>query len=411
MTTTLMTAIHGSVAPGFEEVEVQFNKNFSDRGELGAACAAYRRGKKVVDLWGGLRDARNNLPWEEDTLVLVFSTTKGVAAMAMLVAHSQGLFDLDEPVVSYWPEFAQQGKEHITMRQLLSHQAGLCAVDEPLSIGDLANLDALADILARQKPHWEPGARHGYHGITLGWYEGELIRRVDPKHRTLGRFFHDRIAEPLDLEFHIGTPSEVPESRIAVIKDFVPIQMLMHLNKMPWRFALAVMTPWSLTARSFSNPRLRRPSDWGKEPLRSVEIPAANGIGSARSIAKAYGIFASGSEQVGLRQDTRDALATPANPPSEGPLDQILRVNTSFSFGYMKPFPGFRFGSSDAAFGTPGMGGSFGYGDPATGIGFAYTPNRCGYHLWDDPREKALRDALHDCLTRLDDDPSIRSSR
>ncbi len=334
MTTTLMVTIHGSVAPGFEEVEDQFKKNFSERGELGAACAVYCKGRKVVDLWGGVRDASSGLPWEEDTLVLVFSTTKGMAAMAVAVAHSQGLFDLDEPVASYWPEFAEQGKEHITVRQLLSHQAGLCAIEEPLSIGDLASLDALADILARQKPHWEPGTRHGYHGITLGWYEGELIRRVDPNHRTLGQFFHDEIAKPLDLEFYIGTPSDVPESRIAVIKDFPAFQMLLHLNKMPWRFVLAVLNPWSLTARSFANPKMRRPSDWGSEPLRSIEIPAANGIGLARSIAEAYGAFACGGGELGLREDTLDALTTPATPPSEGSFDQVLRVNTSFSFGY-----------------------------------------------------------------------------
>ncbi len=401
--THLMATIHGSVAPGFEDVEAQFEKNFSERGELGAACAAYWKGREVVNLWGGVRDSKGSKPWGEDTLVLVFSTTKGMAAMAVAVAHSQGLFELDEPVASYWPAFAENGKAHITVRQLLSHQAGLCAIDEPLEVEDLADLDALADRLARQKPHWEPGARQGYHGITLGWYEGELIRRVDPRHRSLGRFFHDEIAQALDLEFYIGTSTDVSELRIAVIEDFVPIRMLLHLNEMPWRFVLAVLNPWSLTARSFGNPKLRRPSDWGNEQLRTVEVPAANGIGLVRSIAKAYGVFACGGAEVGLTQDTFEALITPATAPSNGTFDQVLRVNTSFSLGYMKPFPEFQFGSNSHAFGTPGMGGSFGYADPATGIGFAYAPNRSGYYLWDDPREKALRDALHACLDRLKD--------
>lgn len=401
--TTAQIAVHGFVAPGFEEVEAQFRKNFSERGELGAACAAYCSGRKVVDLWGGVRDANSGQLWEEDTLVLVFSTTKGMAAMTIAVAHSQGLFELDVPVASYWPQFAQNGKERITVRQLLSHQAGLCAIDESLDIRELSNLDALASILARQKPSWEPGTRHGYHGITLGWYEGELIRRVDPKHRSLGQFFRDEIAKPLDLEFYIGTPSGVPESRMAVIKDFHPARMLLHLNKMPWRFVLAVLNPWSLTARAFANIKIRRPRDYGSQQLRTIEIPAANGIGLVRSIAKAYGAFACGGGELRLRNDTFDALITPAATPIRGPFDKVLRVNTSFSMGYMKPFSEFTFGSTSKAFGTPGMGGSFGYADPDTQLGFAYAPNRSGYHLWNDPREKALRDALHNCLIRVQD--------
>ena len=189
--------IRGSVAAGFEEVARAFTKNFIERGELGAACAVYHQGKKVVDLWGGYRDAKRQAPWEEDTLVLVFSVTKGMAAMTMALAHSQGLFAYDEPVATYWPEFAQQGKEHITVRQLLSHQAGLCLIDEPLNASILADFDAVAALLARQKSAWEPGTKQGYHYLSLGLYEGELIRRVDRQHRSLGHFFQDEIAQPL----------------------------------------------------------------------------------------------------------------------------------------------------------------------------------------------------------------------
>jgi CubicO group peptidase (beta-lactamase class C family) len=196
-TTVDDSMLHGEVAPGFEDVETQFKKNFTERGELGAACAIYRRGKKVVDLWGGYRDEKTLAPWEEDTLALIFSMTKGMAAMAVAVAHSRGLLDYDEKVARYWPEFAQQGKESITVRQLLSHQAGLSAIDEPLDLETIADPDALAKILARQKPAWEPGTRHGYHCWNLGWYQSELIRRVDPQHRSLGQFFQDEIARPL----------------------------------------------------------------------------------------------------------------------------------------------------------------------------------------------------------------------
>lgn len=189
--------IHGSVSSGFEEVEIEFRRNFAERDELGAACTIYYKGKKVVDLWGGYRDEATLAPWEEDTLVLVFSTTKGFSALAVAVAHSQGLLDYDEKVATYWPEFAQNGKADITVRQLLEHQAGLCAIDEPLDLAMLANLDVMAAALAKQKPAWEPGTRSGYHAWSLGWYQNELIRRVDPQHRSIGQFFQDEIARPL----------------------------------------------------------------------------------------------------------------------------------------------------------------------------------------------------------------------
>jgi CubicO group peptidase (beta-lactamase class C family) len=192
-----VSLLQGEVAPGFEEVASVFEKNFAQRGEIGAACAVYHEGRKVVDLWGGYRDREALAPWEEDTLVLVFSATKGISALTVALAHSRGLIDYEEKVATYWPEFAHNGKENITLRQLLSHQAGLCAIDKPLNARVLADLDAVASILAQQRPVWEPGTKHGYHYLSLGLYEGELIRRTDPKHRSLGRFFQEDIASPL----------------------------------------------------------------------------------------------------------------------------------------------------------------------------------------------------------------------
>ncbi len=393
--------IHGFVAPGFEQVRDEFAKNFRERGELGAACAIFCRGIPVVDLWGGDRDPEGTLPWEEDTLICVFSTTKGLASMTLAVAHSRGLLDFDAPVATYWPEFAQQGKERITVRQLLSHQAGLSCIDVPLDLRTITDPDSLAAAVARQKPAWEPGTKHGYHGISLGWYQSELLRRVDPKHRRVGQFFQEEIARPLGLEFYIGMPAEVPESRIAVIQDYHPFQMLFHLNNVPWRFVVALMNPWSLSSRSLKNPRFGRPANMGRGAFRSVEIPAGNGIGQVRSIAKAYSVFAAGGQELGLRPETLEALADAATPPRDGLRDQVFREEMTYSLGYMKPFPGFRFGSSDRAFGTPGMGGSFGFADPDEQVGFAYAPNQSGYYLWDDPREKALRDAFYRCLKGL----------
>jgi CubicO group peptidase (beta-lactamase class C family) len=206
--------IRGSVAAGFEEVREEFEANFARRGEIGAGVAAYHRGTKVVDLWGGVRDPERGDPWQEDTLVLVYSTSKGLAAMTLALAHSRGWLDYDERVAAYWPQFAHHGKERITVRQLLAHQAGLPVIDEPLNARRLADFDGLADVVARQRPVWKPGTRHGYHGLSLGWYEGELIRRVDPQHRTLGRFFAEEIARPLGIEFYFGLPSAITSTTI-----------------------------------------------------------------------------------------------------------------------------------------------------------------------------------------------------
>ncbi len=186
--------VAGWVAPGFEEVRAEFVRNFAERGEIGAAVAAYWHGEKVVDLWGGRRTPQGETLWNEDTMVIVMSTTKGLAAMTLAVATARGWLDYDTPVARYWPEFAQNGKGSITVRQLLGHEAGLVLLDEKLTIEKLRHLDYVARLLARQKPAWPPGTRHGYHTMTLGLYMQELIRRVDPARRTLGRFFHDEIA-------------------------------------------------------------------------------------------------------------------------------------------------------------------------------------------------------------------------
>lgn len=392
--------IHGEVDPGFEEVREEFIKNFSERGELGAACAIYHRGQKVVDLWGGYRDYKNRAPWEKDTLVLVFSTTKGLASMTMAVAHSRGLLDYDEKVATYWPQFAQQGKENITLRQLLSHQAGLCIIDDPLDAKILADPDLLASATARQKPAWEPGTKHGYHGISLGWYQGELVRRVDPLHRSLGRFFQEEIAGPLGLEFYIGLPPGVPDSRIASIEAYHPLRMIFHINEMPWPLVKAYFNPKSLTSRSFSNPRLESPGCLNRPPYRSVEMPAANGIGQVRGIARAYSVFATGGKDLNIGKETMKELTMPATPPSSGWHDEVLLIDTSYSLGFMKPLHSFQFGGG-SSFGTPGAGGSFGFADPDKQVGYAYAMTRMGFHIFDDPREKALRDALYRCLERL----------
>lgn len=392
--------IGGDVDEGYGKVADAFRRNLSSGQEIGAAIAVYRDGRKVVDLWGGYRNGITQAPWGQDTLVNVFSTTKGVASLAVAVAAAQGHLSYDATVADYWPEFAQCGKQAITVRQLLAHQAGLVAVDPPLTLQELADPPKMSAKLAAQVPAWTPGTRHGYHGITLGWYEGELIRRVDPAGRSLGQFFAQEIARPLGLDFYIGLPASVDRDRVAHLHAWSFPKLLLHMNTMPPRFALALSNPLGLTARSLIFAKgINNPDAFNRDELRVVEMPAVNGTGTARSIAKLYGSAATGDPALGLSASTLDALKMPALPPTNGLRDKVLHVDTTFSLGFNKPIPACIFGSSANAFGTPGAGGSFGFADPDTGIGYGYVMNKLGFHLVSDPRELALRNALfHEVL-------------
>jgi CubicO group peptidase (beta-lactamase class C family) len=389
---------HGFVASGFEEVRREFERNFAERRELGAACAAYVGGEKVVDLWGGVRDARDGSPWEERTLVVVYSTSKGLSAMNLALAHSRGLLDYDERVISHWPEFGQAGKQDVTVRQLLGHEAGLPVIDEPLDPRLLADFDRLAEAIARQRPLWPPGSRHGYHGVSLGWYEGELVRRVDPRRRTLGRFFAEEIAAPLELDVHFGVPDDLPPERTARIERIPPWKALPQMRHLPPRMAAAMLNPRSVSFRTFANPRLRTPADLDRSEYRRLEFPAGGAVGTARDIARAYSAFTGARDELGLARETLEELTRFPSPPALGWHDEVLKVDTAFSLGFARPLQPFRFGSSQRAFGHPGAGGSFAFADPERDVSFAYVINRLGFYLNDDPREKALRDALYRCL-------------
>ncbi|GAA2641215.1 serine hydrolase domain-containing protein [Paractinoplanes durhamensis] len=386
--------IHGDVDEGYGPVADAFRRNFAERGEIGAACTVYRGGRKVVDLWGGYRDGVKRLPWQADTVVVMYSTTKGVSSLALALAHSRGLLDYDERVAAYWPEFGWRGKGGITVRQLLSHQAGLPIVDVPLTVADLGDLDFMAAALAIQRPLWAAGTRHGYHTITLGWYESELLRRVDPGGRSIGRYFADEIAGPLGLSFYIGLPDDFDMARRATIHGRGNLQMMMHLRDYPTSTLLAMMKPGSPVRRSLSNPpELVVDTAFNTDEMLRVEIPAGNGIGEPRAVAAAYDAALTG--KLGITAGTLEALVQPARAPSGGTVDEMLRTPISFSLGYLKPTPDAPFGSAaNSAFGTPGNGGSFGFADPDTGIGYCYAPNRLGFGLLD-RREIALRDALY----------------
>ena len=390
--------IHGFVSPGYEPVREAFEENFLSRNELGGACAVYCNGEKVVDLWGGIRNKVTREPWEEDTMVVVYSTTKGLAAMTVAMANSRGSLDYDEPVSKYWPEFAQNGKENITVRQLLGHQAGLFAFDEPVDKSTVNDLDRLAKVMERQKPTWKPGTRQAYHAITLGFYEGEILRRVDPQHRTLGQFFQDEIATPLGLNLYIRLPKTIPNERLALIE---PIGFFKMLFGFPLKFTLTTLNRNSNIYRALVvNPGSAIVHDETTIYSRDLEVPSGGGVGTAEAIAKAYGVFASGGHELGLREETLKALAAPAIPPTNGFYDQCMLAEAKFSLGFMKSSEAMKF-PNDSVFGHLGAGGSVGFADPENGIGYAYVTDRMGTDLAGYPRDMALRNALYSSMPVL----------
>lgn len=390
-------AISGRNEPGFEGVADAFAENFESRNELGAACCMYVEGTAVVDLWGGVRNRRTGEPWERDTMVIVWSATRGMSGLAVALAVSRGLLEYDERVSTYWPEFARQGKGEITVRQLLSYQAGLFALAAPVDRAMLADLDRLAVVLAQQRPAWAPGERQAYSMLCLGFYEGELLRRVDPLHRSLGQFFQEEIASPLGLDFYIRLPDEIPNARLASIEDVNPLQAVRYVNHIPLRLAFAFVNPHSALRQSDRNPPTSISLDRSRVYARNLEVPAGGGVGTARALARAYGAFATGGRELGLRQETLQALMAPAVPPARGFFDECLKIDWQLSLGFARPSGhGLDFGSP-GAFGMPGWGGALAYADPEVRAGYAYVTNRMGA-AGADPREMAIRTAFHRAL-------------
>lgn len=389
-----MDIVHGYVGRGFEGMRATFAENFARRHELGGACCAYRHGEKVADIWGGIRNKQTGEPWEGRTMVIVYSATKGLAAMTLAIAHSRGWLDYEERVSTYWPEFAQHGKADITVRQLVAHQAGLYALDEPVTRELVADLDRLAVVLARQKPAWKPGTRQAYHAITLGFYESELLRRIDPRHRSLGQFFEDEIASPLDLDVYIKLPDNISNAQLAAMTH---ASWFERLRGFPPRLALDAMNRRSKIRRALRGSEL--PHDARTIYARNLEVPSGGAVGTARGIARAYSVFATGGRELGLRQETLDLLAAPAVPPLRGFYDECMKAGgVQFSLGFMKPTTALPFGSP-SAFGFPGAGGAFGFADPVAGIGYGYVTSKGGTSLTGDPRDVALRDALYSALS------------
>lgn len=394
-----MQGVEGVALPGFEPVRDAFVDNFGERGELGGAVCVVVDGDVVVDLWGGERDPARGAAWSADTMTLVHSTTKGLSAMVLALQHSRGLLDYDERVAAYWPEFAQAGKDEITVRQLLAHQAGLFAFDERVDRDVVADLDRLARVMEHQQPIWPPGERQAYHAITLGFYENELVRRIDPGHRTIGQVLHEDIATPLGVgnEVFIGAPSSLSDERLAAL---VPPSWWTRLTSMPLSLTIDAMRPRSVLHRSLvDNPGTGFYVDAEHVIVRELEVPSGGAVATARAIATAYGAFAAPGGPLDLSPRTLEALEAPATPARMGYYDECFRGPAKFSLGFMKPSEFINFGSQ-GAFGAPGAGGSMGFADPTVRLGYGYVTDKMGMALQGDPRDLALRRALAAVIAR-----------
>ena len=381
----------GAAAAGLaERLSPLFAENFERFGELGAAVSVWQEGRSVLELHGGFCDAPREIPWREDTLVLVFSATKGLASACVLHVLQEREIGLERPVAEFWPEFAQNGKEAITLAQLLSHQAGLAALDEPVAITDHA---AVADALARQRPLWPPGEGHGYHARTFGFLLEELVRRIDG--RTLGVYWREVFAEPLGLDFWIGLPAE-ENARTANI-----FAARAGGTPEPAAFYQALATPGTLARQVFGSPRgLQSISAMNAPENRALSLASLGGIGSARSLAKFYALLAEGGELEGKRIFSASTIAQMTTTLTAG-IDRVFGILTAFSAGFMKDAPGASrrlFGPSPLAFGHPGAGGSHAFADPESRLAFAYVMNQMEQSVL--PNEKSLR--LVDALYRGD---------
>ncbi len=372
-----MIEISGTVAPGFERAREAFAANFAREGayrEAGASFAAFHKGQPVVHLWGGYRDAARTIPWAADTLVNVWSSTKGVTATALALLVDRGLINYADLVVRHWPEFGENGKDKITVAQLMSHQAGLPGFAEPTTADDLLDWEGCTAKLARQKPVWEPGTASSYHALTYGWLAGELIRRVAKK--QISEFVRDEIAKPLSADIHIGLP-EALEPRVAPL--LAPVDPA-PLPPLPDVAMMALINPQLV-------PTMANWRAW-----RAAEIPAANGQANAMGLARLYNALANGDL---LARRTVTRMTAPAT--SDGRRDMFLGFTDSWGMGVALNTPGI-YGPNKRAFGHSGWGGSFGCADPDAGVAIGYVCSQMGPELVGDPRTAGLCGAVFAAL-------------
>lgn len=376
--------IEGYADPRFEPVRAAFAKNFAERGDVGACVCVHHHGEPVVDLWAGVADPATGSPWQRDTLVTIFSMTKGVTAIAVNLLVQRGDLDPEAPVAHYWPEFAAAGKGDIAVATAMSHQAGLPLIDRPLSRAEALAWDPVVDAIAAQEPIWQPGTKHGYHMRTYGWIAGELIRRVTG--RTPGTFIREEIAEPIGVDFHVGLGAE-HEPRVATL---IP-------PGAAYIEGIAQLPPDLLLSSVISAPSGHFHYDemWNTRELRAVELPSSNGVGNARAVSRLYAhLIGEGVDGVRLLDDTTISGATRARVRG---TDEVIMIETAFGIGFMLP-PALPTPVGPRAFGHGGAGGSTSFADPDAGIAFAYAMNKMRFDPADG-RSEALARAVYRSLS------------
>lgn len=388
--------VHGETAREWGVVRDAFAANFEAGRESGAAFCAYHRGRKVVDLWGGIADKQTGAPWNEDTIVVVFSTTKGFTAMCAHHLADRGALDLDSPVAAYWPEFTAAGKQHITVAQILGHEAGLYDVDATLTLEQVYAWEPVIEALAAQAPLWEPGTRHGYHATTFGWLVGEIVRRASG--RSLGRYFAEEIVAPLAADAWIGLPaSEEPrvarlQSAAETAAEAAPGADPAEMKRLMDEF----LGPGTMLGRALAAPGgAFADVDFNSREFHAAEIGAAGGVTDARSIARLYAGMI--GEVDGVRLVGAESLGRAIRPRTTGPDAVIMDLDLQWSLGFMVPTSLMMPGRSDS-FGHYGAGGSVGWADPSNELAFGYVMNRMDMGLMGDPRSTTLVDACYAAL-------------
>jgi CubicO group peptidase (beta-lactamase class C family) len=366
--------IHGTCHPRFEAVREVFAKGFESGTEIGASVCFVRDGETLVDLWGGHLDRERSRPWQRDTLVNTYSTTKGMTALCAHLCVERGLLDLDAPVARYWPEFAAKGKDEIPVRWLLSHQAGLAAPRRRLSVEELFAWHPFVEALAEQEPWWEPGTRHGYHALTFGHLVGELVRRVSGK--SLGAFFREHVAGPLGADYHIGFGPELDARTSDLYGELLPPDLPPAALEGPLgAFFRDMKDPATLTGAAFGNPALGE-GLVNTRAWRAAELPAVNGHGTARALAAIYGVLARGGEQDGVHLLEPASIERAIEEQVFGPDAVLGGMPMRFGLGFMLRQDLMPLSPNPRAFGHPGAGGSIGMADPDAKIGFGYTMNK-----------------------------------
>ncbi len=382
--------INGECDPRFARVREAFVENFERRDEVGASASVVIDGRCVVDLWAGHADPARTRPWNRDTIVNVWSTTKGLCAMCAHRLADQGKLDLDAPVAKYWPEFAAGGKGSIPVTALLNHKAGLAAIKAPLKHDDLFSWEKVTGELARQEPWWQPGTKQGYHAITFGWLVGEVVRRVSGK--SLGTYFRDEIVQPLGAEAYIGIGPEF-DARVAEI-IYAPEPKPGEPNL----FAEMMKDPASVSAMAlFNPPTMFAQATTNSRAWRGAEIPGANGHANARALARIYGALARGGEVDGVKLFGPREIERCYTEQAYG-RDAVLPLKTRFGLGFMLSQPGAQMGPNAHTFGHPGAGGSLGFADPDAKVGFGYAMNQMSNEPLLDPRAGALIAAIYSSL-------------